>query len=475
MVKHYHRLMLSLLAASDIAAAGCSWLIAYYAGVFAVRLGFLAATEPSGNFLPAVQISLAACVPVFARMSLYEPKRTKTLWAELSVTVWAVVVAWGLMYVIVSLADHVEHVRFVMISELVAWLVLAVLSRTAGRIILRRLRAQGWNIRYTAIVGTGRLGQTLFHCLKRNKWTGIEPAYFVQSPWLRQSLLGIDVLGPYAAIEDILASRPVDIVFVALPAMACAGIEEVLGKLANTHVDVRIVPDMLSFQFLKHDLSQLDDLPIVTLTHTPLQGWNSALKQSLDLTGSALGLVVLSLPMLLIALAVRLTSGSPVLYRQVRTSLGGKPFVMIKFRTMSVGVETDTGPIWVTEDDPRITRVGRLLRRTGLDELPQLVNVLLGDMSLVGPRPERPEFVELFRKQIPRYMLRYHAKAGLTGWAQVHGLRGRTSIRKRLQHDMYYLCNWSFGLDLRILFITLLRLFVPPRGPRQQWGRDWPG
>ena len=467
--------MLSLLATSDLAAAGCGWLIAYYADVFAVRLGFPAASEPSGNFLPAVLISLAACVPVFAWMGLYEPKRTKTLWAELSVIVRAVVVAWGLMYVIVSLANHIEHVRFVMISELVAWLVLAVLSRTDGRLILRRLRARGWNIRYAAIVGTGRLGQTLFHCLKRNKWTGIEPAYFVQSPRLRQSLLGIDVLGPYAAIEAILASRPVDIVFVALPARVSAGTEEVLEKLANTHVDVQIVPDMLSFQFLKRDLSQLDNLPIVTLTHTPLRGWNNALKQGLDLAGSALGLMVLSLPMLLIALAVRLASGRPVLYRQVRTSLGGKPFVMIKFRTMSVGAETDTGPIWVTEDNPRITRVGRFLRRTGLDELPQLVNVLRGDMSLVGPRPERPEFVARFRKQIPRYMLRYHVKAGLTGWAQVHGLRGRTSIRKRLQYDTHYLCNWSFGLDLRILLITLLRLFVPPRGPRQQWRRGWPG
>ena len=283
------------------------------------------------------------------------------------------------------------------------------------------------------------------------------------------------MLGPYTAIGDMLASRPVDIVFVALPARDSAGTEEVLGELANTHVDVRIVPDMLSFQFLKHDLSQLDNLPIVTLTHTPLRGWNGALKRGLDLAGSALGLVVLSLPLLLIALVVRLASGSPVFYRQMRTSLSGKPFVMIKFRTMTVGAETATGPVWVTEDNPCITcAFGRFLRRTGLDELPQLVNVLLGDMSLVGPRPERPEFVERFRKQVPRYMLRYHAKGGLTGWAQVHGLRGRTSIRKRLQYDTHYLCHWSFGLDLWILFITLLRLFVPPRGPRQQWRRGWP-
>ena len=218
---------------------------------------------------------------------------------------------------------------------------------------------------------------------------------------------------------------------------------------------------LLSFHFLRHDVTQLDNLPIISLTHSPQHGWNSTLKAAFDLVVSSIALMVVAAPMFLIALAIKLTSRGPVFYRQKRTSLGGKEFKIIKFRTMIHNAEAQTGAIWALARDPRVTLLGGILRRTGLDELPQLLNILTGTMSLIGPRPERPEFIERFGEQVPRYMLRNQVKAGLTGWAQVHGLRGRTSLRKRLQYDLHYVTNWTFGLDLRILLMTAFRGFVP--------------
>jgi Undecaprenyl-phosphate glucose phosphotransferase len=457
-VKRHNQLMLTLLVAGDMAAAGAAWVGAYLVDILAVRLKIINTGLAMDDLAPAALLAVALCVPVFARFGLYQPKRTTHFAGELPVIMRAVFIAWCLIFVVAGLMKHVSaSSRIIMGSVLLSWLLAASLERLMGRGILRWFRKYGWNQRYAAIVGTGRLGQTLFHCLKRNTWTGIDTSYFVDGrsePW---ALLGRDAIGPYNSIEEILAERPVDIVFVALPAQEHSAVEKVLNRLARTEVDIRVVPDTLSFHFLRHELDQLDNLPIVTLTHTPLSGWNNVLKRTMDLALSAGALVVLALPMLLIALAVKLTSRGPIFYSQTRTSLGGRRFRIYKFRTMHVDAEKETGPVWASVDDPRITPLGRFLRWSSLDELPQFLNVLKGDMSLVGPRPERPELVGRFRRHVPRYMLRHHAKAGLTGWAQVHGLRGQTSLRKRVQYDMFYICNWTLGLDLRILLMTFFR------------------
>jgi exopolysaccharide biosynthesis polyprenyl glycosylphosphotransferase len=450
--------MLLLLRVGDILVGLCAWALAYLVGIVADRLGRAGAWIPVADLVPAVFLTMVFCAVVFSRFGLYQPQRLKTFWMELSVILRAVAVAWCVVYVIASLMRRPETSRFILTCVLPCWLLLACLSRMAVRILLRRLRRRGWNLRHAVIIGTGRLGQTLYHCLRRNPWTGIEPRYFVghQS---RDNLLGLEVFGPYQDMDAILENHPADIAFIALSGRDREAMEDVLNRLAATELDVRVVPDMLSFHFLKHEMGQIDNLPFVTLTYTPLQGWNIVIKRTLDVIFSAAAILALSPLMTAMALVVKLTSPGPVFYRQVRTSLGGKPFRIIKFRTMVVDAERETGPVWAAKDDPRVTSAGKLLRRLSLDELPQLFNVLRGDMSLVGPRPERPELVERFRRQIPRYMLRHHAKAGLTGWAQANGLRGQTSLRKRVQYDMFYIANWSLGLDLRILLLTLVRIF----------------
>jgi exopolysaccharide biosynthesis polyprenyl glycosylphosphotransferase len=228
-----------------------------------------------------------------------------------------------------------------------------------------------------------------------------------------------------------------------------------LKDVGRTVPDVRVVPDLLQHITFRVGVEDLDGLPVVHLTQVPLTGWMSLVKRTLDIAISAGALAVGAPLFAAIAAAIRLEDRGPIFYRQRRMGLDGRPFEIVKFRSMHSGAEDESGPTWASPDDPRRTRVGRWLRRWSLDELPQLWNVLRGEMSLVGPRPERPEFVREFKETFPQYMLRHKVRSGITGWAQVHGWRGNTSLTKRIEYDLYYIENWSLSLDIKILWLTL--------------------
>jgi exopolysaccharide biosynthesis polyprenyl glycosylphosphotransferase len=229
-----------------------------------------------------------------------------------------------------------------------------------------------------------------------------------------------------------------------------------MAELQDGVVNVKIVPDLLHGFALCSTVESLDGLPVIGLHETALFGWGAVAKRSFDLIASATALIFLSPMLLAIGLGIAATSGRPIFYRQRRMGHDGRVFEMLKFRSMWQDAESQ-GPGWTTAEDPRRTRFGRWLRKRNLDEFPQLINVLRGEMSLVGPRPERPAFIEEFRREVPGYMLRHKVRAGMTGWAQVHGWRGDTSIHERVEHDLYYVQRWSFMLDLRILLMTLVR------------------
>jgi len=229
-----------------------------------------------------------------------------------------------------------------------------------------------------------------------------------------------------------------------------------LDRLVRVIVSIHVVPDLLQFMVLRSRVEDIDGLPTINLSETPLEGWSRFVKRAFDLVVGCVAFIVFSPVMLIVAIAIWLEDRGPVFYHQERMGLDGKPFEIVKFRSMRVGAEQETGAVWADRDDPRRTRVGRFIRAWSLDELPQLLNVLKGDMSVVGPRPERPQFVEQFRAEFPHYMLRHKVRAGMTGWAQVHGWRGNTSIRMRIEHDLYYIENWSLMLDFKIIFMTLL-------------------
>jgi Undecaprenyl-phosphate glucose phosphotransferase len=273
-------------------------------------------------------------------------------------------------------------------------------------------------------------------------------------------LQGVPVLGLFSELPAIIQEKNPHLVILALPLSAHGQIEEILGTIKEEMVDIKIVPDFFRFMHLRGGIEEFDGLPIINLQESPMVGWNRLIKRGMDLFISSLLLVHFSPLMLLIALLVKLTSTGPVFYAQKRMGLDGRVFTMLKFRSMVHQAESASGPVWAVPDDARRTRFGRIIRNVSLDELPQLFNVLKGEMSLVGPRPERPEFIEDFRTKIPRYMLRHKMKAGITGWAQVNGWRGQTSLEKRIECDIYYIQNWSFLLDMKILLRTCWRGLV---------------
>ncbi len=332
------------------------------------------------------------------------------------------------------------------------------------RFVLKKSYQNPKNRRKGLIIGFNETGKKLSGRLLKYKDWGIDIIGFIDENKSDEDFRGISIIGNYEDLEDIIVNYNVKDVFITIPLKDYDRIIELI-RIANKNLaEIKIVPDIIHLLSIKAELQHIEDIPIINLNDIPLKGWKAVSKRVLDLSLSFIGLIFL-LPVLgVVAVLIKITSEGPVFYLQERVGIDGKVFKIIKFRTMVKDAEKDRGPVWSpTSDDPRITKIGRFLRKYSIDELPQLINVLKGEMSLVGPRPERPVFVEKFKKELPHYMLRHKVKAGMTGWAQVHGLRGNTSIDDRVKYDLYYIENWTLKLDLKILWMTFLRLgFVDP-------------
>ena len=317
---------------------------------------------------------------------------------------------------------------------------------------IRRLRRRGVDMRRILIAGTTPIARRVAAHLETYRYLGFQVVGH-----LGEGDAGEDVrvIGKLGEVREVVAREGVHEVYVALPLKARTAQQELLNALVDSSVDVRLVPDLVEHMRLNPGIEELDGLPVVLLSQTPLFGWNRWMKVLVDYLLGALSLLVFSPLIVLIALIVKWTSRGPILYRQERMGLDGVRFHMYKFRSMRIDAAVESDEVWTREGDERRTRLGVFLRKTSLDELPQLFNVLRGEMSLVGPRPERPVFVEKFRASVPDYMLRHKMKSGMTGWAQVNGWRGNTSIEKRIEFDLHYIENWSLGLDVKILWLTL--------------------
>lgn len=435
---------------------------------------------------PMALIALPVVLGVLMLCGLYRPRRDRSLWIEMgqvfkasAIALAALIVAlWATsdQFVVSSGGDEQAWAQQVAAKAQFGVLAVALpgglcLFRLSLRMALREFRRRGRNLRHVAIVGVGRLGQIAARTLTRNSWTGIHIAYFVshQDKADREQCLGRPVRGGLEDLETLLVEQRVDAVYLALPHAEWPRLPDILRRLEAFPVDVRIIPDVpLRYMPQNMSVSELEGMPILSYRESPLYGLGGMSKRILDVFGSAAALLLFAPIMLVIALLVRLSGPGPVIFKQRRVGLGGEKFWIYKFRTMrhvedeaGVGLESlrDGREAWTRRDDPRITPVGRWLRRTSLDELPQLFNVLKGEMSLVGPRPERPELIERFKEDWRGYMLRQHVKAGMTGWAQVNGLRGDTDLKKRIQHDLFYIRHWSLRFDLWILWLTLFRGF----------------
>ncbi len=343
--------------------------------------------------------------------------------------------------------------------------ILTVLLVMLGRMIVGRLQRYVRR-RYPErllLVGTGEVARMVLQKTLQSPQLGYRIIGFVNGAETAKEVAGLPVLGTQSQLAEIVREHQVSEVVIALPEASHDELLDMITACEGERASVRIFPDLFQIIASELSISDLDGLPLLTVRDAALRGWKVTVKRAMDIIVSGIGLVALSPFMMFIALLVRLESKGPVFYSQERVGLDGKPFPMFKFRSMRVDAEQDTGPVWATADDPRKTRLGALLRKTSIDELPQLINVLLGDMSLVGPRPERPVFVEQFKQVVPRYMERHQEKAGITGWAQVNGLRGDTSIIERTKYDLYYIENWSLLFDIKILLRTIVNQFKGDR------------
>ena len=338
---------------------------------------------------------------------------------------------------------------------------LAYAPRATTRALLERRWRHGIGLKRILIAGTSDAARHVVDKMLEHGELGYHIVGFVDDRAGGDHLgyRGLPLLGTLSEVDDILHRERVDQLYVALPLHEHVKMLDLIEVANRECTDVKVVPDLLQVIALRARLEDLDGVPIININDVPLQGINSAVKRAIDIAIAAVALVGLSVPFAVIAALIKTTTSGSVLYRQERMGLDGRPFSVYKFRSMLEDAERDTGPVWTRKDDPRRTPVGRVLRRFSLDELPQLWNVLLGDMSLVGPRPERPFFVEQFKQHVPQYMLRHKVKSGMTGWAQVNGWRGDTSIEKRIEYDLYYIEHWSVGLDFKILWLTVIRGF----------------
>jgi exopolysaccharide biosynthesis polyprenyl glycosylphosphotransferase len=457
MIRKSTRRVAAVLLASDVAATFLALAGAYFLR-FRVEIVPVTKGIPDASSYYRLFPLIAVLWPlVFYFYGLYQIRRNRSRVDE----GLAVLVATGLSTML--LAGLATFYRGFSYSRLVLILFFAldVLFVFAGRTAIRRYLEEAWRhgvgVRRALVVGAGRLGKAVVDKFLEHPEAGLRAVGFVDDAPEKRSAeyRGVEVLGTTGDVTRLVDAHRVDTVFLALPLDAHRTMLAVLKDVGRTVADVRVVPDLLQYITFRAGVEDLDGLPVVHLTQVPLSGWMSLVKRTLDAGISATALALTSPALAAIAAAIRFSDGGPVFYRQRRMGLDGRPFDILKFRSMVVGAEEGLGPTWASPADPRRTRVGAFLRRWSLDELPQLVNVFKGEMSLVGPRPERPEFVREFKEKFPQYMLRHRVRAGITGWAQVHGWRGNTSLSKRIEYDLYYIENWSLSLDIKILWMTL--------------------
>ncbi len=460
MLKRYQDSVGAIYRIVDAAIMIGAWLLAYWYRFF---ISPIAAAElpPFARYSALAPLVGILWMAVFTWMRLYTSRRAVGRIAELQRVLRAHSVALLSFIAITYMFEDYKFSRLVMVYFALIGFIGVATFRMLLRTALRNVRARGFNLRHALFIGEGAALESVVRRLVSFPELGLRVrGVLTHEGSQTKSLAGQPVIGHLDALDDLLRKERIDEVFIALPPDQHESLDMVLGRLRDETIDVRIVPDILRYVTLGCEVENIDGFPVMRLNDSPMIGVGAFAKRATDFVGAALALLLLSPLMLLIGVLVKLTSPGPMLYGQERMGLDGGTFRMLKFRSMKVDAESKSGAVWAQQVDDRRTAFGTFLRKTSLDELPQFWNVLRGDMSLVGPRPERPVFVNKFRTEIPLYNVRHKVKAGITGWAQVNGWRGNTSLDRRIECDLFYIRNWTYALDIKILFITLYKGFV---------------
>jgi exopolysaccharide biosynthesis polyprenyl glycosylphosphotransferase len=452
-----------LLVTNDLALVTVAFYLAYWLRQW-IAVPPAVNIAPFGDYVGMMFIQVATILLLYFFSRLYDVKRSMPRLDEFYRILAATSIGSiaTIAFTTFLFKNTVLELDFPRVMMVYAWL-LTIVFVTIGRSLLvlvrNWLRRRGLWADRLLIIGAGDVGRMILQKVRQMPRLGYEVVGFVDGDIpSSETIMGVPVLGQIDDIPDLIKAHEIEEVIIGRPELSHQELLAIISRCERGQVGIKIFPDL--FQIIATELSigDLGGLPLLTVRDVALRGWKLTLKRGVDLVGSAAGLVVLSPVLILLAVAIKLDSPGPVLYAQERMGLDANPFWCLKFRSMRTDAEKK-GPGWTVEGDPRVTRLGRLIRRFSIDELPQLINVFLGEMSLVGPRPERPVFVEQFRKSIPRYMDRHREKAGMTGWAQVNGLRGDTSIAERTKYDLWYIENWSLWLDFKIMLRTLFSVF----------------
>lgn len=461
--KRLNRMHVLLDILVTVVAYALAWFIVISGKVLPLDEGVL---KPQVYFMALIFI-VPIYLILYASFHLYVPKRIQGRRSELANICKANVI--GLMlftFVLFGLRRFVSHLSYFSTKMILAFfaanIILLEAERISIRIFLRSLRTNGYNQKHVLLIGYSRAAEGFIDRVSVNPEWG----YHVQGILDDHRPAGfaykkVQVLGPTNHLEDFLASNTLDEIAITLSIKEYSNLEQIVAACEKSGVHTKFIPDYNNIIPTIPYMEDLQGLPVIHIRHVPLTGvFNATMKRIVDLAGALFGLIVFSPLMLVTALLIKITSPGPVLFSQERIGLHNRPFKMYKFRSMEVQDPGRERSQWTTPHDPRVTPVGRFIRKTSIDEMPQFFNVFIGDMSLVGPRPERPLFVEKFKEEIPRYMIKHQVRPGLTGWAQVNGYRGDTSITKRIEHDLYYIENWSLGFDFKIMFLTVFKGFI---------------
>ena len=445
-----------------------SFLIAYYLRFysFLTNLSFL--NVEVGTFYPlsVYAQSLYLLIPlyliIYNQAKLYTPKRVKRKWNEFFHVTYANILGLAFYFFFLYMLDEGNISRFFLAMFTSINIILCTFARMSLARILRTIRKKGHNLKHILLVGYSRASEAYIDRIFSNpQWGYYVHGILDDNMEIGTSYKKVPVIGKLNQLEEYLTKMSLDEIAITLSINEYENLENVVKTCEKSGVHTKFIPDYYKFISSKPYTEDLYGLPVINIRNVPLSNtlnWLS--KRIVDIICSLIGLTICAIPMLIIALIIKLSSKGPIIFSQVRVGRHNKTFKMYKFRSMRLQTEEDEAKAWTINNDPRVTRVGKFIRRTSIDELPQLINILKGDMSLVGPRPERPQFVEQFKEEIPRYMIKHQVPPGLTGWAQINGFRGDTSITKRIEHDLYYIENWTLGFDIKIMFLTIFKGFI---------------
>ena len=463
MLKKYNYGVRALFLASDLFIILACWVLAY---LLRFDIQIIPQVHPGPTFYEHLRIApyaLTAYFLCFSWLGLYAPMRICKIKEQFFAVLWASTAAMIalVLFIYFFMADY-RYSRVTLIIFLLLNIGTLFFLRYIALSIFREFRKKGFNLKHVLIIGSGSLAVSVAEKLSEHLEFGFHIKGFLardSNDIGKEIVKGANIIGTYESLFDITRENGIDQVLFCVQPNEERLIRPLLNRIDNERVDLKVILELGDMFTFKNKTEELDGLSVLSLRESPLVGWQNIVKRLIDIVASLLFLIVAAPLIGGIALLIRLTSKGPVFYSQRRVGMDGKEFTLYKFRTMINNAEISSGAVFAKKDDPRATTIGKILRRFSLDELPQLINVLKSDLSLVGPRPERPEFITEFYNNIPRYMLRHKIRMGMTGWAQINGLRGADScIKTRLEHDLYYIKNWSFWLDLKIVFLTFFAI-----------------